>query len=557
MVQQHPVPSVFIKVSELSMAALQLMILIVITKIISSTNDSSFELPQEIQERIYSYFTAEQHYSIRRLNKGSHNLFVKLHATKSDEMNSWVQFKTFLSQFLITTHLQHYTTFAQSLRRTFLAQLQAYTAFAQSLRRLNYTTHQLVMIEKLFCIIMNNPKITSSNFQIALATALHYAMYGYAPGPSWFDDVPFRMDSYQRYICDGSGMRCMMNIFHIRRLNMLRFTDVCVRDLVYHHALLKSPSITRALYSCHHARLRIMWTLAISEKNITGNVENRYTLFALGYMKWILQTSYGIAEHYPWYYYQDRMPRNLLQEAVDDLWNTVITITDLEFIHYFLSFEQLLMYSIPTDIKSNLIALILDDVLAEDGTFEPKHLELFCLGRSALWNLQYVIEYAVTSRFMGDSCSGSVADGYCWSSMKKLLHWIFEHKLSVATCNPIDVMYLFIRNGILTMDDVLCEIETNETQLVHIVSFDLLKRIIDCRETAQHKTRLHRWLVSDHNTERNRTIHNWTVMDGGDHVEMDLKQPRAMFSSTHQKGLKERNKKSYKTANGPLCCGVM
>eukprot|EP01083_Nonionella_stella_P189975 703775_1 len=126
MVQQHPVPSVFIKISEWSMAALQLMILIVITKIISSTNDSSFELPQEIQERIYSYFTPEQHYSIRRLNK----------EPESDP----------------------------DVRRTFLAQLQHYTAFAQSLRRLNYTNHQMVMIEKLFCIIINNPKITSSNF---------------------------------------------------------------------------------------------------------------------------------------------------------------------------------------------------------------------------------------------------------------------------------------------------------------------------------------------------------------------------------------------------------
>eukprot|EP01083_Nonionella_stella_P189976 703776_1 len=164
MVQQHPVPSVFIKISEWSMAALQLMILIVITKIISSTNDSSFELPQEIQERIYSYFTPEQHYSIRRLNKGSHNLFIKLHATKSDEMNSWIQLKTFLSQFQITTQCNTEPESDPDVRRTFLAQLQHYTAFAQSLRRLNYTNHQMVMIEKLFCIIINNPKITSSNF---------------------------------------------------------------------------------------------------------------------------------------------------------------------------------------------------------------------------------------------------------------------------------------------------------------------------------------------------------------------------------------------------------
>eukprot|EP01083_Nonionella_stella_P287545 978806_1 len=114
---------------------------------------------------------------------------------------------------------------------------------------------------------MNNPKITSSNFQIHLATVLHYAMYGYAPGPStWYDDMPYRMDLYYENItCNGSGMRCMMNIFQIRRLNMMLFMDV--RDLIY-------PSTRRALYSNHHARLRIMWTLAISEKNITGNVEN-------------------------------------------------------------------------------------------------------------------------------------------------------------------------------------------------------------------------------------------------------------------------------------------
>eukprot|EP01083_Nonionella_stella_P149426 474610_1 len=477
------------------MATLFLMVLFVITSVTSSTNDSFYRLPQDIQALICSYFTSKQHYSIRRLNRESQHLFVKLHATKSDEMNSWMQLKQFLSQLNMTTELCHHVNpeFC-SFWPLFREQLEHYTAFVKPFC-CNFTANQIAMIEKLFCVIISNSKLETSRIQYAVARQLHWTLHGQivhasAVARRFYNDNLF-----------GECVRTMMSILKLRvRID------------------LAGPS---QWYSHFSTTFAVMWEYAICEKRKTGNVENRYTLFAVAYMQWILDTTYGISEV------------SIAQELVDSLWNLV---PDVEFIHYFLSFEQLLIHPIlKNHNQRRLIALIMDDVFAANCTFQPKHLVLFCKRKCMLWDLEYVIQ------------SAAAANRYCWSSMKQLLHWVFEYKLSVETYDPIDVMDLFIWNGIFTMDDILCEMQM-EQRWINIVSFDLLKRIIDCKESVQHKERLRRWMVLNHTTMRDRANHNCVlVVDGDGNVEMTLKQPKQMFSTIHQKSRKNKHS----------CCEVM
>eukprot|EP01083_Nonionella_stella_P301284 1032689_1 len=449
------------------MASSCLMILLAITRITSSINDSFNVLPRDIKALTFSHFTPEQHRSIRTLNKESQNLFVKLHATTSHEMNAWMQLKTFLSHANVTTEMD-------GLVQT--VQLQNYTGFIQPFR-CNCTGNQIIMIEKLFCVLINNPNLTPQ-IQLAFANQL-------------FDSL--QVDSYSLSHCNdhaADGIQRMITIFSIR---------------VY------APPQLR---HCTNPLLFKMWELAISEKRNTGNVENRYTLFALSYMTWITRTCPGV-----------------LQDTHGLLWSAV---TDAEFIHYFLSFEPLLIR--PIENKKYLIDLIINDVLA-NCTLQPKHLALFVTGKSVLWDLQYVIESATENRMLVR---------YYWSSMRELLHWIFEHKLFVEEYDPTVVMNLFIDNGVFTMDDVLCEIQPR-AKLIDIVSFDLLKRVIDCKETTQHKERLHRWLIREQHKEREIVNFNDTqpVMDN---VEMSVPPPRALLPSTVRKS---------KSKNVQLCCSVI
>eukprot|EP01083_Nonionella_stella_P126034 381280_1 len=449
------------------MASSCLMILLAITRITSSINDSFNVLPRDIKALTFSYFTPEQHRSIRLLNKESQNLFVKLHATTSHEMNAWMQLKTFLSHANVTTEMD-------GLVQT--VQLQNYTGFIQPFR-CNCTGNQIIMIEKLFCVLMNNPNLTPQ-IQLAFAAQLYDSLL--------FDSESCRYHTTFDYHTTY-GIWCMIAIFNIR---------------------VHTPPQLR------HLRIAQIWKLAISEKRNTGNVENRYTLFTLSSMTWITRTWPGFFE-----------------EIQDLLWSAV---TDVEFIHYFLSFEPLLIH--PIKNKKYLIALIINDVLA-NCTFQPKHLTLFLTGRSLLWDLQYVMESATENRTLVR---------YYWSSMRELLHWIFEHKLFVEEYDPTVVMNLFIDNGVFTMDDVLCEIQPR-AKLIDIPSFDLLKRVIDCKETTQHKERLHRWLIREQHKEREIVNFNDTqpVMDN---VEMSVPPPRALLPSTVRKS---------KSKNVQLCCSVM
>eukprot|EP01083_Nonionella_stella_P301283 1032686_1 len=174
------------------MASSCLMILLAITRITSSINDSFNVLPRDIKALTFSHFTPEQHRSIRTLNKESQNLFVKLHATTSHEMNAWMQLKTFLSHANVTTEMD-------GLVQT--VQLQNYTGFIQPFR-CNCTGNQIIMIEKLFCVLINNPNLTP---QIQLAFAAQLYMH---------DSLLFDSESC-RYPTTY-GMDCMTAIFSIR-----------------------------------------------------------------------------------------------------------------------------------------------------------------------------------------------------------------------------------------------------------------------------------------------------------------------------------------------------
>eukprot|EP01083_Nonionella_stella_P067561 178761_1 len=156
------------------MAALLFAVIHVLITCASSINERNalFDLPRDVRHIIYSCFTAEQHYSIRGLNKESHSLFLTLHAIKSSEMNSWIKLKTYLSQLRMTrdSNLLLWPLFAK--------RLQNYTAFIQPFRW-NYTAHQIIMIEKLFCSVIHNSKLQTSNIQRAVALVLHMNLEGY------------------------------------------------------------------------------------------------------------------------------------------------------------------------------------------------------------------------------------------------------------------------------------------------------------------------------------------------------------------------------------------
>eukprot|EP01083_Nonionella_stella_P282651 961793_1 len=380
-----------------------------ITSATSATNDSF--IPHDTHALVYSYLTPEQHYSIRRLNKDSQDLFVQLHASKSNEMNSWIQLRTFLSQlrFQMTSH--------SCVWSEFLQQLQQYTAFLQPFCK-NYTADQVKMIEKLFCVIINNSEMQAW-MQCVVADHLRAVL-----------------------MANTSAINSMLRVFTIRVTRHDSQTEVCLERI---------------------------WTLAADEMRNTTNIDNRYTLFALAYMKWIIHSTITTQSML------DNVNRNIPQETADLMWNTV---PDVEFFHYFLSFKQLVIH--PIKNRPHLIATIIDDVFAANGTFKPKALRLFCLRSSVLWDLNYVIEYASSLRLHHHS-------------MMKLLDWIFAYKLTSGAYNAIDVMYLFINSGILSIHDILCEASTGEQCNI---SFDLLKYVIHCRDTMEHQNRLHHWSIN-------------------------------------------------------------
>eukprot|EP01083_Nonionella_stella_P041556 112620_1 len=386
------------------MSALCFIMALTFVSSTTNTNDSFHGIPHDTQALVYSYLTPEQHHSIRRLNKASQRLFVQLHPSKSNETNSWMQLKNFLSQLRMTIDISR----APTVWHGFIKHLQHYTTFLLPFRS-NYTADQIIMIEKLFCVIISNSKLHPS---VQLVVAEH--LYS-----------------------NTTALALMLHVFAIRL----------------------SPVIPN---SCTGLFLYRTWALAAEEMWKTNNVENRYTLFTLAFMKWMIDDTITT---YPM----------LSQQTVDLVWNSV---PDVEFIHYFLSFEQLLIH--PIKNRKHLIALIIDDVFAANGTFKSKQLRLFCLRSSVLWNLNYVIEYASSLRLHHHS-------------MMKLLDWIFAYKLTSGAYNVIDVMYLFIHSGIFSIHDILCEASTGEQCNI---SFDLLKYVIHCRDTMEHQNRLHHWSIN-------------------------------------------------------------
>eukprot|EP01083_Nonionella_stella_P041557 112624_1 len=400
-----------------------------ITSATSATNDSF--IPHDTHALVYSYLTPEQHYSIRRLNKDSQDLFVQLHASKSNEMNSWIQLRTFLSQlrFQMTSH--------SCVWSEFLQQLQQYTAFLQPFCK-NYTADQVKMIEKLFCVIINNSEMQAW-MQFVVAEHLHAAL-----------------------MANTSAINSMLRVFAIRVARHDSQTEVCLERI---------------------------WTLAADEMRNTTNIDNRYTLFALAYMKWIIHSTITTQSML------DNVNRNIPQETADLMWNTV---PDVEFFHYFLSFKQLVIH--PIKNRPQLIAAIIDDVFAANGTFKPKALRLFCLRSSVLWDLNYAVRYAASSRH-------HQSGRYSWSSMIKFLDWIFEYKLSSGAYDVMDVMYLLIETYILSVHDILCETPTGKQTNI---SFDLLQYVIHCKETMEHERRLHHWF---RRTGVSQATFCWDIVD--------------------------------------------
>eukprot|EP01083_Nonionella_stella_P140077 428765_1 len=511
------------------MGSFLLMVIIVVIKMtlsITEPNASFGGVPQDIRHMIYGYLSPEHHYGIRRLNKESHHLFVKLHTNKSNEMDSWMQLKIYLSQLQMTTE-------TLSIRWPFfVTKIAEHTSFAQPFRW-NYTTHQIKMIEKLFCIIINNSKLSSSNIQAAVASELQRHLI-----------IPETLD--------GTTAGRMMDVF-TQRIGCWH-THTLLRPLVEqnHHGSTRLVSVLYMGYTAdeHDLLLQIMWERAISEYRNTGNIDNRYALFALGYMKWIIRTNYGISEHYQLLHMTD-----ILQETSERLWKRARS-TDIAFIHHFLSFDELLVH--PIKNKEQLVALIMYHVFAANTTFKSKYLKLFCMGKSVLWDLEYVIRYA-----------NDYSD--CWSSMRKLLHWIFKHKLSSGPYTAVDVMYLLINHGILSINDVLCESCEIQMDEPLTVSFDFLKYVIDCKESTHHKDRLHRWLSSmpsNYGRERNGPvvvrklipircawIENRTKSINESRHHRLTHVARAVFSATHP--IKYNSNTTKETRNRHSCCDGM
>eukprot|EP01083_Nonionella_stella_P279805 951733_1 len=340
-----------------------LLFLFCFTNVLSSrnqTNQSSFaHTPQETQRLTFSYLPHHQ-YSVRLLSRRTQSLFDGLHATTKQ----WIQLKTFL--FDLRTNETSFDT------DSFESQLSQKCAFLKPFQS-NYTQDQIIKIEKLLSILIDNEKIQPAKVKRAVAKTFHDLLFG-----TQHNSMPYNISNF---------------LFDPIRVMMLIAFDV---------------------HNFNH--LQILWSSANLEMNETGKMDNRYTLAALGAVRWHTREIRHSSER-------------KAESIADLLWENV----PLSFVHYYFSLDKLLWYRTKDGKdRRNWITLIITNAFnryPNCGVLDTQHLHLFCLGNSVLWDLETIISRVAWLRKM-DQFYYVTKKGYCWEKMKTLIEWILEHKIT-------------------------------------------------------------------------------------------------------------------------------
>eukprot|EP01083_Nonionella_stella_P121312 364427_1 len=351
-----------------------------IMRAFDATEPSSFNmLPNEIQRLIYSHFSAKQHASFRMLSRKSNDLFHSLHATESKEVQQWIKLKTFLSNLQMDeTNITH----------TLFTTLLPYCEF---LKLMQWTDEDIIKIEKLFVVLLNNHKLQRHVSKAAVAS------YFYSILCSPAVNMP-----------SSEGLNALLDAL---------FNPVELRSL--------EPNV------------RYLWKLAAAEMNLTHNVQNRFTLAALGVIRVIIDTNFGTTKH-----------QQITQETANSLWSVVPP--DLVFLRLYLAFDELLIH--PIKNKEIMIRRIVSSVFKDDVAhiFDWKDLDIFCIAEGILWDLKCVLESVAMLR----DCMGSE------QTTNKFMDWIFEYKLSTNEYNISYVTKLLVDNRFLSkplMDIIIKE----------------------------------------------------------------------------------------------------
>eukprot|EP01083_Nonionella_stella_P156037 504818_1 len=285
-----------------------LLFLFCFTNVLSSrnqTNQSSFaHTPQETQRLTFSYLPHHQ-YSVRLLSRRTQSLFDGLHATTKQ----WIQLKTFL--FDLRTNETSFDT------DSFESQLSQKCAFLKPFQS-NYTQDQIIKIEKLLSILIDNEKIQPAKVKRAVAKTFHDLLFG-----TQHNSMPYNISNF---------------LFDPIRVMMLIAFDV---------------------HNFNH--LQILWSSANLEMNKTGKMDNRYTLAALGAVRW----------------HPIKHMRGWIIRIINDAFDCAVLNT--------------------------------------------QHLELFCLGNSVLWDLETVISRVALLINLDDvrrQFNHFDKKWYCWEKMK-------------------------------------------------------------------------------------------------------------------------------------------